>query len=304
MKIINLYWHKTNQSHGNFGDELNHFIVSKLTGSKINQIIIPSKGFNYIYRALSYIYKKKSTKDVLKLFKQFFVNDFVVGIGSIIAIPKNPRAKVWGSGIIKKDDIINKSNFYAVRGSYTQKRLVELNLIAPETIGDPALLLPLVYEVDVKKKYCLGIIPHYIHYNSINNNLKHDSILIINLLDPIEKIINEIVSCERTISTSLHGIIVSHAYKIPCLWYVFSGKNLAGDNIKFYDYFSSVDIEEYSPFSLNIVDFNLEKIIKLFKIHSQNTLINNNLIEIQQQLIKVAPFPILDKYKSKPLLKK
>lgn len=304
MKKINLYWYKTRDGHGNFGDELNHFIVSKLSGRKINQILVPSEGFDYIYKSLSSIYNKYiSIKDIPKLIRQFFVSDLVIGIGSVIAIPKNSKAHIWGSGIIKKDDLINKANFYAVRGVYTQKRLKELHLPVPNIIGDPALLLPLVFVANIKKKFKLGIIPHFIHYENVNNQFCDDSILIINLLDPIEKIITEIVSCECTISTSLHGIIVSQAYKIPSLWYEISEKPLSGDNIKFHDYFSSVGIEEYSPFALRTENFDLEKHLETFKTNNHITLINKELTEIQQKLISVAPFPILEKYKKRNINK-
>ncbi len=101
---------------------------------------------------------------------------------------------------------------------------------------------------------------------------------------------------EFTISTSLHGIIVSQAHNIPSLWYRILEKPLTGDSIKFYDYFSSVGIDEYEPFELSIRDFQIDRTIKQFELYEEVTIIKNDLSKIQQDLIRVAPFRVLDEY--------
>lgn len=68
---------------------------------------------------------------------------------------------------------------------------------------------------------------------------------IINLFNPIERVVDSILACENTFSSSLHGIIVSYAYNIPSLRFVFSKNNL-GD-LKFHDYFLSVNLKKYNP---------------------------------------------------------
>jgi len=298
-KKLNVYWYKIKDGQGNFGDELNHYLISKLSGCDVRQIIIPSSGFDYIYKALSFTYYKViATSSYLKLIRQFFINEFIVAIGSVIAVTKSKKAKIWGSGIIKKSDKINDAKFYAVRGKYTQKRLKELGYEAPSVIGDPALLLPLVYKPNRQKTFKLGVIPHHIHYNELKNKLKNKEVLIIDLTDSIENIIEQLCSCERIISTSLHGIIVSHAYNIPSLWFDFGGKPLFGDNIKFADYFSSVGIEKYAPFKFSVEELRLNDVINIFNDNKSISFINYNLFQIQKQLINSAPFNILKKYKS------
>lgn len=300
MKKINLYWFEHKEGHGNFGDELSTFIISRLTPCKINRILIPASGFDYIRRAYTILrYRNTTLRQVPKLFTQFFNHSFIAAIGSILAHLNNPHCKVWGSGIINKESIINPATFYAVRGNYTQQRLRELNLHVPSTIGDPALLLPLVYPVQKTKKYQLGIIPHVVHSKEIAKQLESQDVLVIDLTNTIEQVIEQINSCEHIISTSLHGIIVSQAYGIPSLWYIYNSKKLFGDNIKFYDYFSSVGIEEYTPFELNLATFDYKEAIAKVEKNQHLTLIKKELHTIQTDLIDAAPFSVIDKYKTK-----
>ena len=55
----------------------------------------------------------------------------------------------------------------------------------------------------------------------------------------------EILECEMTISSSLHGIIVSHAYNIKCMWIKITDKILSGI-FKFRDYYGSLEIDNYN----------------------------------------------------------
>jgi len=304
MKKINLYWYHLKLNHGNFGDELGPFIISRLTNCNINNILIPSTGFDYIHRALNMIFKmifnrSPSIRKISQLVSQYFCKNFIVSIGSVIKQINCINCKVWGSGIIKRDEIIKPALFYAVRGKYTQKRLRELNLPIPNVIGDPALLLPIIYTVKKTYKYKLGIIPHFMHYVDIVSKFKSEENLIINLTNPIEQILEEINSCQNTISTSLHGIIVSQAYGIPSLWYTYKSNQINGDNIKFYDYFSSVGIDEYKPFELIAESFNVSNTILNIKNNQDLSLIKEDLHCIQKDLINSAPFSVLNKYKLK-----
>lgn len=292
---INMFWYKMPNGEKNFGDDLGPYLVSQLSGSEINYVPIVNSTLKtiilYIKGLFDGKYKFDDFRSTIYGIKQ---ERILITIGSIISSFNSRRADVWGTGIMFSDAKINNANFYAVRGKYTQKRLKELGYNAPEALGDPALLLPVVLPEKSNKKYKLGIIPHYIHYEEIKNKFSNKDVFIVNLLDDIEKVVSDITCCEQNISTSLHGIIVSHAYQIPCLWYRISEKKLAGDDVKFLDYFSSVDIKEYSPFELS--ELNLAEISAIIESNPHINSIQNNLEEIQMKLLKVAPFPILNKY--------
>ncbi|MCA0132446.1 polysaccharide pyruvyl transferase family protein [Winogradskyella alexanderae] len=302
-EVVNLYWYKLKEGNGNFGDELNYYLVKKLSDAKVRHIIIPSRGIHYIYKSLSYIYHGVvNFKDYKKLIHQFFINNIVVAVGSVIGVPKNKKAKIWGSGIIKKDEKIHNAQFIAVRGKYTQQRLLELGFKPPKVIGDPAILLPLVYNLhESKKKYKLGIIPHHIHFQEVFEIIKSDKIKIINLTENIEDVICQINSCEITITTSLHGLIVSHVYGIPSLWFDFKQRPLFGDNIKFADYFSSVNIPEYKAIDYDIVNLSVKDIKEIFEQHTSLSKINCDIAVLQKSLLLVAPFKVLEKYKCQKL---
>lgn len=225
-------------------------------------------------------------------------NKITFGIGSILSWYTVKNCIVWGSGIMNKNAKIFPANFLAVRGKHTQQRISEIGYTPPKVIGDPALLLPIIYTPQKSNRKNIGIIPHFKHYNEVSAKFKNDqNIVIINLLDDIEKIINQINSCYITLSTSLHGIIVSHAYSVKSLWVELSEINIGGDNIKFYDYFSSVDILEYKPFRVENKD-NIDFIIKNICIHDHLLLPKVDLVKIQSNLLSVAPFQLKKEYYS------
>ncbi len=224
-KVSLFYWSSKlyeDKSQENYGDILSRYIVERLSGA-------PVVFFN-----------------ALKQRKSLFKKKYLMAIGSILAHAQN-KAHIWGSGIITREDQIAGATFYAVRGPLSRKRILELGHHCPAVYGDPAILWPLYYNPAVNKKYKIGIIPHYVDFKEAQTVYdKDDRATVIDLLnDDVFYVTDRIVECENIISSSLHGVIVAHAYGIPALWVPFSNK-LSGDNVKFEDYFRSVEIEPYS----------------------------------------------------------
>ncbi|MEP6260718.1 MAG: polysaccharide pyruvyl transferase family protein [Gillisia sp.] len=209
-------------------------------------------------------------------------------IGSIIHHASKDSI-VWGSGIIDKEQKITKADNKAVRGPQTRKFLLEQGYECPEVYGDPALLLPKYFFPPVEKKYKMGIIPHYHDFKLVSENYKNDpGILVIDLMTlDVEEVTREILSCEKTISSSLHGLIVSHAYGIPSLWVEFSNK-IFGDGIKYRDYLESVEIPFYHAEFLD-TKLSLQEMQSLFEKYP-GLPAGAKVEQLCKDLLKVCPF--------------
>lgn len=231
---IRLYWYKSK----NFGDALSPYLVGKISGEK------PERSSHIA----TYLGLRENYAAVGSLFDQ---------IGS--------KTTVWGSGIISlRRQIRRPKNILAVRGPLTRKTLIERGIECPEVYGDPSLLLPKYYSPKSVKKYELGIIPNYIDYRKVKRMSNDKRINVIDVKKPIEEVIEEIFSCKKTISSSLHGLIVSHVYNIPSVWAEFSNM-VVGKGFKFRDYFQSVKLEEYEPADFRKGIPPLEELMKLFE---------------------------------------
>ena len=165
-------------------------------------------------------------------------------IGSIIRLAKN--ATILGSGIIREvDEIDPKCTIRFVRGPLTRDRVIEQGGDCPEIYGDPALLAPRFIQPR-KKKYKVGFVPHYWNHNpGMIDRYKFLGWEFINVLNsnPIE-VVQKITECEYIASSSLHGIIIAHAYGIPAAHVKFPGtKKIFGDGIKYSDYYASVGMK-------------------------------------------------------------
>lgn len=296
MDVINLYWYRLPNGGSNYGDELNPFIIKELSGKKIRYIPYPYKWYIIPFKYLYTVIRKNEFSDFKGVFRSIFANKVLFAIGSTIHKYNRKGIIVWGAGIKQNNLKIDNATFKAVRGYETLKRLEMLSFDLPTAFGDPALLLPLIIPSSVKQKK-IGVIPHYIQYDEVisKKSTISEDIILIDLREDIQKITSQITSCEYIISSSLHGLIVAHAYNLPAIWVDFGCKNkLSGDDIKFCDYFTSVKIEPYKPKMLN--SLNAIYISKLFEENPNIILPNIDLMELQKSLLKTAPFKLRDKY--------
>lgn len=176
-------------------------------------------------------------------------------VGSIIELLADSKIEVCGAGFISANGRlrVNVNKIHSVRGPLTRELLLKQGHECPEVYGDPALLYPKYYNPKVEKKYKLGIIPHYIDFDNpvIKKFANHKDIKIINICKGKEdlksnKFVDEVLECENVVSSSLHGIILADAYKIPTGWVKLSNK-VIGDGFKFRDYFHSVKKTDMNP---------------------------------------------------------
>ena len=159
---------------------------------------------------------------------------------------------VWGSGIVSRADRISpKAKLIAVRGPLTRDRAQACGAQCPQVYGDPALLLPRLYRPPAIERSGAGLVAHFSDKPRLAASLRSTAGLkLIDIQAPIESVIDQIVSCEFIASSSLHGIIASHAYGIPAVWVRFR-RLPSGDDSKFHDYLLSVGLNSQEPVCVN-----------------------------------------------------
>lgn len=233
--MINLTYHR--YSPNNWGDFIAPVIVKYITGQDSN-----------------YLPENNN-----------FVGDNYAIVGSILGWLTNPTVKIWGVGFISENSTLRTTskNIYAVRGKLSRSILLKQNIKCPEVYGDPVLLLPKFYKPNITKKYKLGIIPHYIDKNNIwLRNIKSNEVKIIDICGESLGVINQVLECEKIISSSLHGLVLADAYNIPNMWIELSD-DVGGKGFKFKDYFSSIN---KPVFNVRVIkDTTIENLLNLIK---------------------------------------
>ena len=263
LDSANIYWSKYQPR--NFGDWITPYLYTKLTG-----------------RTPIYQRPEGEIRTVL-------------GAGSIFRhIKAANSAVVWGSGLISKEDTFAPpKEIRAVRGPYSKKTLHERGFACPDSFGDPGLLLPRVYQADnISVSHSLGIIPHFKEIataHDLRARLATDEVIVIDPTQPIENIINQIHSCQCVVSSSLHGLIVCHAYGTRCGWVRLNprwNKKIEGDDIKFLDHMAAIGLDsQNAPY---YVDGEQVSVHELLDQASRNATPDpTNLIE---NLEKTCPF--------------
>ena len=176
---------------------------------------------------------------------KFFVTGSIIGM-------TGPDCIVWGSGIMHANEqICAQATLLAVRGPLTRQLAIKNGVHCPHVYGDPALLLPRLYCPPVKHCSGIGMALHFSDRPRLMGSVNlADGLRLVDMQDPIESVIDQIRSCELIISTSLHGLIVSHAYGIPAVWAEFKPLP-SGDGSKFRDYLQSIDCSIREPLRLS-----------------------------------------------------
>ena len=124
----------------NIGDDINYIIPSIIT----KRIVVPYK-YSLIGK---YITHKKN----------------YLFIGSIISGLSNKNSIIIGTGVSPDMKLHNNFSVHkicSVRGPLTKQWLEEKGIKCPSIYGDSALILPIIYNPAVKKKYKPLIPQHY-----------------------------------------------------------------------------------------------------------------------------------------------
>lgn len=193
----------------------------------------------------------------------------LLSIGSILK-GADVNSIVWGAGFIDtKEHLQSKPKaIQAVRGPLTNKKIQQQGLPPAKVLGDPACLISLFFDQNVRTQYKYGIIPHYVdkHDKRVIMSMMDNDVLVIDTQqDPI-KVLNQIKSCSYILSSSLHGLICADAFNIPAIYIKISNK-LAGNGFKFIDYFLSCGRNDHLPYIIeDCIDYKKAlKKIEIFK---------------------------------------
>lgn len=228
MAPIKTFWWRWKYPHRlNFGDELTPPLVERLTGRRV-------------------VWAAPDSCDL-------------VGAGSVVQMILKKqganRPKVWGSGFIRagaEDETPARLDVLALRGRSTRGRVE--NLVERDiALGDPGILAPLLVDGAVKKRYSLGVIPHYHDVASpVVRQMRSlgPDVRIIDVAWTPQEVAREIASCDAVISSSLHGLIFSDALGVPNA-HISLGNRVRGGLYKFHDYYSAYSVpdryREYTP---------------------------------------------------------
>jgi hypothetical protein len=205
-----VYWTCRTGKRGNFGDMLSPILVKSMSERPV-------------------VFKQNSPR--------------LFAVGSLLKFAQAGDI-VWGAGFIHENDRAHQGiDLRAVRGPLTRDILLAQGIACPEIYGDPGLLLPVIYDQPVQKKYQLGIIPHYVDLPLLRKLLpsfNKKQICIIDIRAGVDEVIKMTRQCEIILSSSLHGIILAEAYGIPAAWVEISDK-VVGNGFKFHDYYASTN---------------------------------------------------------------
>lgn len=199
----------------NFGDELFHAIVSRLTGTEV-RLCEPS-----------YLGRKA-----------------LIG-GSTLGFAR-PGDFVWGPGLRDGEvpEPVRDLRVFAVRGPLTAEALRRKGISVPQVYGDPAILFPKLFPevIAAGREEPVGLVPHFREMLVQPLPPRVDGAKVIRADRPYAEVLTDISRCRRIVSSSLHGIICAEVLGIPVEPYKIPGRHAEPD-FKFQDYYASTGRE-------------------------------------------------------------
>ena len=170
-----------------------------------------------------------------------------------------PTSIVWGTGANSTEPFrkmktlgaghhSEQAKYHSVRGPLTRSLIASAGGHCPEVYGDPALLVPYLFDKtreDIPKTHKIGVIIRCNDW-AWKDAVPGDNVKLIDLkTTDVEKTLIDILSCEKIVSSALHGLIISDAFNIPNAWLwtpkVTGASCSASGRFKYLDYFMSVD---------------------------------------------------------------
>lgn len=220
------------------------YLKNKILG-KVNQGFVYGNAgdiFNkdlitYLYNQETFNIRNKGSKLLLvgSIASVIKENDIINGIG-------------WkGNNLQDISEHIKNATVYGVRGPLTKQLFIEYNadLSKLKFELDPGLLVKEVYNLNIKNNTNKQIIfiPHYKDEKEYKGNYPKE-FKFVSIDNHPKTVAKEIMKSKTVYTSSLHGIIFSHALNKPC---VFVAPQSNEPMFKYQDYFLSIDIEMPIP---------------------------------------------------------
>lgn len=156
---------------------------------------------------------------------------------------KDWTGTVVGSGLLYERTNLDftKANVIGLRGPLTMMHCELAPNVTP-VMGDPGLLVPDLVTIE-RGKYDLGVIPH-ITDDQLLSKFAYLNPLFIDPNQPVLDIVQQIGSCNRIVTSSLHGMVTADAFHIPRRIEQFAAMNdyWQGGDFKWRDYNASVGV--------------------------------------------------------------
>ncbi len=151
-------------------------------------------------------------------------------------------ATIWGSGLKKPlqgfDTTMRwyrKLDIRLVRGPKTREALLKSGFSCPQAYGDPAIILPMIYQPGQEKCFDYTVVLHKDTNQQIENS-------IMPLGCDYKPFVDRLSSSRLVISSSLHGIILAETYGVPALLL----SDTETENLfKYQDYYQSTGRPEF-----------------------------------------------------------
>lgn len=215
---------------------------------------------------------------------------FLNSIGSNLGLSYQ-NTTIWGSGFEKllpwylnifHMRPFRKLDVRAVRGPLSLDYLKRLGQVSPNAkvcYGDPAILMPFIYNPDISKNKEYIIIPQYYKETKLREIYSDDLIVSMKTSD-YENVIDNIKSSKLVISSSLHGIILAECYGVPAVFFRSLNKK---KDFKYKDYY----------YSTNRFDFPIAATVE--EALATEPLPIPDFSGLQQGLIDSFPYDLWDK---------
>lgn len=216
-------------SQGNVGDRLTPWLIRRISGAPARWVAPHAPG------------------------RKHFVT------GSVVALAR-PGCVVWGAGVMEAGEYVDPgAELLAVRGPLTREAALRSGAMCPPVYGDPGLLVPrFLPRRPVRAGGRLAVVPHFADKARARLGVP-ERWRLVDVQGGVEDVVEQLTGARLVASSSLHGVVLSHAYGIPAVWISFRDLP-SGDDSKFHDYFLSVGVPVPPPVSVGPVGAGLDPV--------------------------------------------